>query len=100
MRWWHRLQRSTRQIAGSALLLVGLVLVVSWVQRDDPDCYVEQDFIVQYRMCDGAVTEPEEPAQRRANPLLVLIVGCSAFVAGAYLLASGNTARPPDEADS
>ena len=99
MRWWHQLRRHARQIAGSALLLVGLTLVVSWVQQDDPDCYLEQDMFTQLRLCEGTQGEPEDAAQR-FNPWLKLIVGLSAFVAGAYLLASGNTARPPDDADS
>ncbi len=100
MRWWHRLRRHSRQIAGMGLLLVGLVLVVAWVQKDDPDCLVEQDFIVEYRICDNPSAGPEDSAAQRTNSLLVLIVGLGAFVAGAYLLASGNTARPPDDADS
>ena len=100
MRWWHRLRRHSRQIAGMGLLLVGLVLVVAWVQKDDPDCSVEQDFIVEYRICDNPSAGPEDSAAQRTNSLLVLIVGLGAFVAGAYLLASGNTARPPDDADS
>jgi len=100
MRWWHQLRRRSRLIAGVGLLLVGLILVVSWMQQSDPDCSVEQDFIVQYRMCDRPSANPEESAVQRANPLLMLIVGLGAFAAGAYLLVSGNTARLPDDADS
>ncbi|MBB6577914.1 hypothetical protein HNP33_001982 [Comamonas odontotermitis] len=100
MRWWHQLRRHSRQIAGMGLLLVGLVLVVAWVQTDDPDCSLNQDLFTQQRLCDGTAGEPDENASQRTNPWLVLIVGLGAFVAGAYLLASGNTARPPDDADS
>ena len=98
MRWWHQWRRHARQIAGSVLFLVGLVLVVAWVQTDDPDCDLLQDLFTQLRMCGGG--SPDDYASNRANPWLVLIVGLSAFVAGAYLLASGGTAKRPDDADS
>ena len=99
MRWWHQLRRHARQIAGSVLLLVGFVLVLAWVQTDDPEpfCGIFSDFFLQPDSCEG---EFRVAAPERINPLLVLIVGCSAFVAGAYLLASGNTAKAPDDADS
>ena len=100
MRWCHRLRRHARQAVGVVLLLVGLVLVVAWVQTDDPDCSLFQDLFTQQRLCDGIFGEPDENASRRTNPWLVLIVGLGAFVAGAYLLASGPAARPPDDADS
>ena len=101
MRWWHRLRRHFRQAAGVVLLLVGLMLVVSWMQSDDPECSDEQELFTQLRMCEER--EPDKahkPASDRTAALWLLIVGLTGFAAGAYLLASGNTARPPDEADS
>ena len=100
MRWWHRLRRSFRQIAGGVLMLVGFVLIMAWMQTDDPEpfCGILSDiFILQPAPCEG---ESSANALERINPLLTLIVGLGAFVAGAYLLASGHTARPPDDADS
>jgi uncharacterized membrane protein HdeD (DUF308 family) len=100
MRWCCQLLRQRRLIAGVVLLLVGLVLIVSALQRDDPECSWEQDLWVQIRQCDSSNTQAEDSALERTYPWWPLIVGLGAFVAGAYLLASGNTARPPDDADS
>jgi hypothetical protein len=100
MRWCHRLRRHARQVLGVVLLLVGLVLVESSLQQDDPECSWEQDGWTQIRQCDPLLSQADAFATPGSHLWLSLIVGLGAFVAGAYLLASGNTARPPDDTDS
>ena len=73
---------------GVVLQVLAIVMVLAWAQWQDPACWMEQDFIVQYRMCEG-----EDPPPR---PLWPLGLSAALFVAGMLSQHCGLKRKPVD----
>ena len=72
---------------GVVLQVLAIVMVLAWAQCQDPACWMEQDFIVQYRMCEG-----EDPPPRPLWPLGMCAV---LFVVGVASHRWGHARRAP-----
>ena len=77
------------QALGVVLQVLAIVMVLAWAQWQDPACEMEQDFIVQYRMCDAQVTPPP-------RPLWPLGLSAALFVAGMLSQRCGRKRKPVD----